>query len=146
MGSELAALTANATAINSFLGAGGALFSQANGYGFLSTLVPGLLAEDEFQTGIALTPADAQRPRDQDRAFREAQRGKIMPLPKIEQRVIPFMGGADYLGPELRGGTYRLKFMRGGRVIWVDVDAAKAAGATFHPPPSSVPAASDEGR
>jgi len=47
-----------------------------------------------------------------------------MPLPKIEQRVMPFMGGADYLGPELNGGTYRLKFMRGGHVIWVDVDAA----------------------
>ncbi len=47
-----------------------------------------------------------------------------MPLPKIERRVVPFMGGADYLGPELRGDTYRLKFMRGGRVIWVDVDAA----------------------
>ena len=47
-----------------------------------------------------------------------------MPLPKIEQPVMPFMGGADYLGPEFRGDTYRLKFMRGGRVIWVDVDAA----------------------
>ena len=29
-----------------------------------------------------------------------------------------------YLGPEFRGDTYRLKFMRDGRVIWVDVDAA----------------------
>ena len=36
-----------------------------------------------------------------------------MPLPKIERRVMPFMGGADYLGPELNGDTYRLKFMRG---------------------------------
>ena len=34
-----------------------------------------------------------------------------------------FMGGADYLGPELNGETYRLKFMENGRVIWVDVDA-----------------------
>ena len=33
-------------------------------------------------------------------------------------------GADDYLGPELNGDTYRLKFMRGGRVIWVDVDAA----------------------
>jgi hypothetical protein len=47
-----------------------------------------------------------------------------MPLPQIERRVMPFMGGADYLGPEFRGDTYRLKFMRDGRVIWVDVDAA----------------------
>ena len=35
---------------------------------------------------------------------------------------MPFMGGADYLGPEFMGDTYRLKFMRDGRVIWVDVD------------------------
>ena len=47
-----------------------------------------------------------------------------MPLPQIERRVMPFMGGADYLGPEFNGDTYRLKFMRDGRVIWVDVDAA----------------------
>ncbi len=32
--------------------------------------------------------------------------------------------GADDLGPEFNGRTYRLKFMCGGRVIWVDVDAA----------------------
>ena len=25
---------------------------------------------------------------------------------------MPFMGGADYLGPELNGGTYRFKFMQ----------------------------------
>jgi len=47
-----------------------------------------------------------------------------MPLPMIERRVMPFMGGAEYLGPEFRGDSYRLKFMRDGRVIWVDVDAA----------------------
>ena len=33
-------------------------------------------------------------------------------------------GPAEYLGPEFRGDIYRLKFMRGNRVIWVDVDAA----------------------
>ena len=32
------------------------------------------------------------------------------------------MGGADYLGPELNGDTYRFKFMQNGHVIWVDVD------------------------
>ena len=47
-----------------------------------------------------------------------------MPLPKIERRVMPFMDGADYLGPEFNGDTYRLKFVKNGRVIWVDVDAA----------------------
>lgn len=54
---EQAALTSNATALNNFLGTGGGLFSQANGYGFLSALVPSLLLVDESATGINLTPA-----------------------------------------------------------------------------------------
>jgi uncharacterized membrane protein YkoI len=61
--------------------------------------------------------------RDSDRAFEATQEGRSMPLPQLERKVLPFMGGADYLGPELNGGTYRLKFMQNGRVIWVDVDA-----------------------
>ena len=40
-----------------------------------------------------------------------------MPLPKIERRVMPLLPGADYLGPEFNGKTYRLKFMKNGRVI-----------------------------
>ena len=74
--------------------------------------------------GLIASPAWADRPRDQDRAFQATRDGRSMPLPQIERRVMPFMGGADYLGPEFRGDTYRLKFMRDGRVIWVDVDAA----------------------
>ena len=74
----------------------------------------------------ATSPAAAafERPRDQDRAFEAIREGRSMPLPMIERRIKPFMGGADYLGPEFNGRTYRLKFMRGGRVIWIDVDAA----------------------
>jgi hypothetical protein len=60
--------------------------------------------------------------RDADRAFEATREGRSMPLPQLERRVIPMMGGADYLGPELNGDTYRLKFMQNGRVIWVDVD------------------------
>ena len=89
--------------------------------------------------GVSLiaSPALAERPRDQrrgeqsrdllrdqDRAFEATRQGRSMPLPNIERKVMPFMDGADYLGPELNGDTYRLKFMRLGRVIWVDVDAA----------------------
>ena len=62
--------------------------------------------------------------RDADRAFDATRAGRAMPLPKIERRVVPFMGGADYLGPEFNGDRYRLKFVKDGRVIWVDVDAA----------------------
>jgi hypothetical protein len=73
-------------------------------------------------TGQAARVAWLDRPRDQDRAFRATQEGRSMPLPQIERRVLPRMGGADYLGPELRGKNLRMKFMEQGKVIWVDVD------------------------
>jgi len=72
---------------------------------------------------FAGAPALADPPRESDRAFRDAQQGRSLPLPQLERKVMPFMGGADYLGPEINGGTYRMKFMENGRVIWVDVDA-----------------------
>jgi len=75
--------------------------------------------------GLIASPAWADRPRDQDRAFEAKRHGRSMPLPQIERRVMPFMGGAEYLGPEFLGNTYRLKFVdQKGKVIWVDVDAA----------------------
>ena len=73
----------------------------------------------------AAPPADARpRDREQDAAYKARKQGRIMPLPRIERRVVPRMNDADYLGPELdpRSGTYRLKFVRRGRVIWVVVD------------------------
>lgn len=73
--------------------------------------------------GLLTSPALADKPRDADRAFNAKREGRAMPLPKIERRVMPFMDGADYLGPEFNGNTYRLKFVKDGRVIWVDVDA-----------------------
>jgi uncharacterized membrane protein YkoI len=76
---------------------------------------------------VVAAPAHALRPREQDSAFKQAQRGRIMPLRQIEQRVRehPFVRGATYLGPEFDGGAarYRLKYMRGDRVVWVEVDA-----------------------
>ena len=69
-------------------------------------------------------PADARpRDREQDAAFRATRQGQIMPLRTIESMVVPRMRGADYLGPEFNDGRYRLKFMRDGQVIWIDVDA-----------------------
>ena len=72
-------------------------------------------------------PADA-RPRDkeQDTAYKATRQGHFLPLREIESRIVPRMGNAaEYLGPELdaRAGRYRLKFMRAGRVMWVDIDA-----------------------
>ena len=74
--------------------------------------------------GLSASPALADPPRDADRAFEATSKGRAMPLPRIERRVMPFMDGADYLGPEFNGRRYRLKFVKDGRVIWVDVDAA----------------------
>ena len=82
------------------------------------------LALAALGAGLLATPALADPPRDADRAFDAKRQGRAMPLPKIERRVMPFMGGADYLGPEFNGERYRLKFVKEGRVIWVDVDAA----------------------
>jgi len=72
--------------------------------------------------GLTSVSALADPPRDADRAWQNTRQGRSMPLPQLERRVMPMMGGADYLGPELNGDTYRFKFMQNGRVIWVDVD------------------------
>jgi hypothetical protein len=82
------------------------------------------LVSAAFVASLIASPALADPPRDADRAFRATQQGRSMPLPKIERQVMPLMPGADYLGPEFNGTTYRLKFMKDGRVIWIDVDAA----------------------
>jgi hypothetical protein len=69
--------------------------------------------------------ADAQRRRDDQREARMARRdGRILPVPEIERRVVPTMGGAQYLGFDFdpEGAIYTLKFLRNGTVIWVDVD------------------------
>jgi len=73
--------------------------------------------------GTLSSPALADRRGEPDRAFQAIQEGRSMPLPQLERKVLPFMGGADYLGPELNGGVYRFKFIQDGKVIWVDVDA-----------------------
>jgi hypothetical protein len=79
---------------------------------------------------IALTalPADAQRARlpvtrggEQMDAYRQNQQGAILSLPEIRARVrVP---GGEYIGVEFDGRIYRLKYMRNGEMIWIDVDA-----------------------
>ena len=87
------------------------------------TLYKSLFLAGAIAAGLSSAPALADPPRDADRAFQAMRQGRSMPLPQLERRVLPFMGGADYLGPELNGDVYRFKFMQNGRVIWVDVDA-----------------------
>jgi len=78
---------------------------------------------------LATGPGAGQPYRDQDAALAARRAGQVMPLRQIEERVVPRMAGADYLGPEFdaANGTYRLKFMRGGSVIWLDVDGRTGA-------------------
>lgn len=56
-GAEQALLTANATAIDAFLGAGGGLFSHSHTYGWLTALIPGAASVNFSNTGLTLTPA-----------------------------------------------------------------------------------------
>jgi len=74
------------------------------------------------------TTAQARPGRDEDAVYGGRRAGQLRPLPEIESMVVPRMGGARYIGPEIIGdGVYRLKFMRGSTVIWVDVDGRTGA-------------------
>ena len=75
---------------------------------------------------------DAQGRRgDADVVYQGRLAGSLMPLRSIENGVVPGMKsrGADYIGAEYDSdmGRYRLKFMRDGSVIWVDVDGRTGA-------------------
>lgn len=75
--------------------------------------------------------ADAQRRGDADAVYQGTRAGSLMPLRSIENGVVPRMKarGADYIGAEFDSdmSRYRLKFMRDGAVIWVDVDGRTGA-------------------
>lgn len=62
---------------------------------------------------------------EQGKARKELRAGNVRSLREIEQKVLPMMPGAQYLGPEYDPAAlaYRLKFIRDGRVIFIDVDA-----------------------
>ena len=62
------------------------------------------------------------RVREQDNAYRAMRQGRILSFPEIRARInVP---GAEFIGVEFDGRIYRLKYMRGGEVIWIDVDGA----------------------
>lgn len=70
-------------------------------------------------------PAMAQNRGDQDQARKEMKAGNVRSLREIERIVLPQMKGMQYLGPEYDAAAmaYRLKFIRDGRVEFVDIDA-----------------------
>jgi uncharacterized membrane protein YkoI len=77
-------------------------------------------------TGLAVTPAHAQSRSDQGEARKEMKAGNVLSLREIERRVLPRMKGSQYLGPayDSTARAYRLKFIKDGRVTFIDVDAA----------------------
>jgi uncharacterized membrane protein YkoI len=74
---------------------------------------------------LAGSLAHAQDHDDQGQVRREMRAGNVRPLRDIESIVLPQMRGMQYLGPEYDAGAmaYRLKFIRDGRVVFVDIDA-----------------------
>jgi len=62
---------------------------------------------------------------EQGQVRKEMRAGNVRSLREIERRVLPAMKGMQYLGPEYDPAAmaYRLKFIRDGRVVFVDVDA-----------------------
>ncbi len=82
---------------------------------------------------LPVVPAVAQKGRrvEQDAAFQATRQGAVRPLRSIENEIVPEMKarGADYIGAEFDGEKlrYRLKFMQGPKVIWVDVNGKSGA-------------------
>ena len=70
-------------------------------------------------------PAQANPGDEQGQVRKEHKAGKVLSLRAIEDRVLPGKRGMQYLGPEYdpAAKVYRLKFLDGARVIFVDVDA-----------------------
>ena len=89
-----------------------------------SLLAFGLIAGPIAAT-IAPAPAEAQRRSDQGEARKEMRAGNILRAREIENRVLPMMGDAEYLGFDYDSTAmaYRLKFIKSGKVLYVDVDA-----------------------
>ncbi|WP_420853300.1 hypothetical protein [Sphingobium estronivorans] len=67
--------------------------------------------------------ANSQRD-EQDAARRAMLDGQVMPFSVIKRRVDAAMGGATYLGSEFNPSSnrYRLKYVKDGKVVWVDAD------------------------
>ncbi len=74
---------------------------------------------------LPAAPAFAGPGDEQGEVRRDVRAGSVRKLSEIEAKVLPMMKGMQYLGPEYDpvAMAYRLKFIRDGRVVFVDVDA-----------------------
>jgi uncharacterized membrane protein YkoI len=75
--------------------------------------------------GLPAVPTLAAPGDAQGQVRKDIRAGNVRTLREIEQQVLPTMQGMQYLGPEYdpTALAYRLKFIREGRVVFVDVDA-----------------------
>lgn len=78
---------------------------------------------------MPLVPLSAEPGREQGEVRKEMRAGNVRSLREIERQVLPTMQGMQYLGPEYdpAAKAYRLKFIRQGHVVFVDVDARSGA-------------------
>lgn len=92
---------------------------------FVFTLAGAALVATGLSGTAVLAQAGHPHRDDQNQARKAVREGDVRSLREIEQSVLPRMKGAQYLGPEYDSAAmaYRLKFIRDGRVTFVDVDA-----------------------
>ena len=91
----------------------------------MKRLVATLTAAALALSGYYAVPAGAQSRDDQGQARKESNEGRQLTSREIEKIVLPQMKGWMYLTFEFDGvaKVYRLKFIRDGHVVFVDVDA-----------------------
>lgn len=89
------------------------------------SLLAGIFAALAMAGLVVPAAAQEQPGSDQGEARRAAKAGNQLSLREIERRILPQMQNSEYLGPayDSTARAYRLKFIRDGRVTYVDVDA-----------------------
>ena len=90
-----------------------------------ASLLAGLGAGSASALVEAGAQAQEQSRSDQGEARREMRAGNQLSLRQIERRILPTMQGSEYLGPsyDSTARADRLKFIKNGRVTYIDVDA-----------------------
>lgn len=100
---------------------------KALSFGMATALAFTGLGVGTAQAGMnaAWAQSQSQSTNDQGEARKEMRAGNVLSLRQIERRILPRMKGSEYLGPayDSTARAYRLKFIKNGRVTYVDVDA-----------------------
>jgi hypothetical protein len=91
----------------------------------IAFLVTALAVFPALAAGLAVPGAHASSGGEQGELRRDRRAGNILPPREIERDILPRMAGMQYLGPEYDPSAmiYRLKFIKNGKVYFVDVDA-----------------------